>query len=94
VGPRTPTEAALAGIWQEALELSYVGIHDSFFDLGGHSMLAVKIARRSREAFGIDLPVAALFRAPTVAKLAEAIDALKVTARPRAASADREVIEL
>jgi len=94
VGPRTPTEAALAGIWQEALELSYVGIHDSFFDLGGHSMLAVTIARRSREAFGVDLPVAALFRAPTVAKLAEAIDALKVTARPRTASADREVIEL
>ena len=94
VGPRTPTEEALAAIWQEALELSYVGIHDSFFDLGGHSMLAVKIARRSREAFGIDLPVAALFRAPTVAKLAEAIDALKVTTRPRAASADREVIEL
>ena len=94
VGPRTPTEVALAGIWQEALELSYVGIHDSFFDLGGHSMLAVKIARRSREAFGVDLPVAALFRAPTVAKLAEAIDALKVTARPRTASADREVIEL
>ena len=93
-GPRTPTEVALAGIWQEALELSYVGIHDSFFDLGGHSMLAVKIARRSCEAFGIDLPVAALFRAPTVAKLAEAIDALKVTTRPRAASADREVIEL
>ena len=94
VAPRTPTEQALAGIWQEALELSYVGIHDSFFDLGGHSLLAVKIARRSSETFGIDLPVAALFHAPTVAKLAEAIDALKLTARPRAASADREVIEL
>jgi amino acid adenylation domain-containing protein len=94
VPPRTPTEEALAAIWQEALELSFVGVHDSFFDLGGHSILAVKIARRSREAFGIDLPVAALFHAPTVAKLAEAIDALKLTARPRAASTDREVIEL
>jgi hypothetical protein len=94
VGPRTPTEQTLARIWQEVLELSYVGVHDSFFDLGGHSMLAVKIAMRSREAFCIDLPVAVLFHAPTVAKLAEAIDARKLTARPRAASADREVIEL
>ena len=94
VGPRTPTEQALAAIWQDALELSYVGVHDSFFDLGGHSMLAVQIVRRSREAFGVELPVAALFHAPTVAKLAEAIDGLSVAARPRSASADREVIEL
>jgi pristinamycin I synthase-3/4 len=57
-------------------------------------MIAVKIAMRSRETFDIDLPVAALFRAPTVAKLAEAIDAMKITARPRVAAADREVIEL
>jgi amino acid adenylation domain-containing protein len=94
VAPRTATEQALAAIWQEVLELSYVGVDDSFFDLGGHSMLAVKIAMRSRETFGIDLPVAALFHAPTVAKLAEAIDARKLTSQPRAASADREVIEL
>ena len=92
--PRTPTEHALAQIWKETLELSFVSVHDSFFDLGGHSMIAVKIAMRSRETFDIDLPVAALFRAPTVAKLAEAIDAMKITARPRVAAADREVIEL
>ena len=92
--PRTPTEHALAQIWKETLELSFVSVHDNFFDLGGHSMIAVKIAMRSRETFDIDLPVAALFRAPTVAKLAEAIDAMKITARPRAAAADREVIEL
>ena len=65
------------GSGKRSLELSFVSIHDSFFDLGGHSMLAVKIAMRSRETFGIDLPVAALFHAPTVATLAAAIDAIR-----------------
>jgi amino acid adenylation domain-containing protein len=70
VAPRDPVEEKLAAVWSELLGLERVGIHDDFFELGGHSLLAVRAAFRIGEAFGIDLPVAVLFQAPTVAALA------------------------
>ncbi len=67
--PRNETERQVARIWQEALGIDAVGIHDGFAELGGHSLLAVRIVVEMRKAFQIDLPVRALFDAPTVAEL-------------------------
>ncbi|HVG11012.1 MAG TPA: amino acid adenylation domain-containing protein [Thermoanaerobaculia bacterium] len=68
--PRTAAEREIAGIWREVLSLPAVGVQDNFFDLGGHSLLLVRVQRRLRETLGRDLPLVDLFRYPTVASLA------------------------
>ena len=73
-GPRTPTEEILAGFWEELLGRA-CGPADDFFAVGGHSLLATQLVSRVRQAFGIELPVLALFEAPTLAGLAERVDA-------------------
>ncbi len=73
--PRNLTEEALAGIWSEVLEVAGVGVRDSFFDLGGHSISATRMAARVRQAFGVDLSLRAFFDHPTIALLAPAIAA-------------------
>ncbi len=72
--PRTPVEALLANIWAEVLKLDKIGIHDNFFQLGGHSLMATQVVSRVRQAFQVELPVRALFEAPTVAELALRIE--------------------
>ncbi|MCI0590250.1 MAG: AMP-binding protein, partial [Gammaproteobacteria bacterium] len=73
VSPRTPTEETLVHIWAEVLGLERIGIHDNFFDLGGHSILVVQIVMRLQEVFNVEMPVVLLFEVPTVAELAIAI---------------------
>ncbi|MBV9775234.1 MAG: amino acid adenylation domain-containing protein, partial [Gemmatimonadetes bacterium] len=75
--PRTPTEQVLAGIFAELLGAPRVGLHSSFFELGGHSLLAARASTRLREAFGTEVPLGAIFEAPTVAELAARVDALR-----------------
>ncbi|MES1243978.1 MAG: amino acid adenylation domain-containing protein, partial [Acidobacteriota bacterium] len=74
VAPRNETEAKLAGLWQEILGIEPVGAFDDFFELGGHSLLGTQLVSRVRAAFGVELPLGALFEAPTVAALAERLD--------------------
>ena len=70
VAPRDETEARLAAMWQEILGIEPVGVFDEFFDLGGHSLLAMQVVSRVRAVFGVELPLRALFEAPTIAALA------------------------
>jgi amino acid adenylation domain-containing protein len=76
VAPRTQTEKTLASIWSALLEQDEIGIHDDLFDLGAHSLMAMRALTRMREAFGVDLALRNLFERPTVAALAELADAL------------------
>ena len=72
--PRTPLEETIARAWADTLRTEAVGIHDDFFDLGGTSFAALALFRRLRAACGVELPLAMLFRAPTVARMAAAIE--------------------
>ena len=74
VGPRTPIETAIAAIWEDVLSVDRIGIHDDFFDLGGHSFLAVRSIARIERAFGVSLPLAVLFEYPTVEALSRAVE--------------------
>jgi acyl-CoA synthetase (AMP-forming)/AMP-acid ligase II/acyl carrier protein len=73
VAPRDGVEEALAGIWQGLLGVERVGVHDNFFELGGHSLLGTRVISALREAFGVEVPLRALFEKPTVADLALAV---------------------
>jgi len=73
VAPRTPIEKELAKIWAEVLSTDEVGIHDDFFDLGGHSLSATRIISRVIATFELQLPVRALFDSPTVAAMSVVI---------------------
>ncbi|HVR09421.1 MAG TPA: amino acid adenylation domain-containing protein, partial [Thermoanaerobaculia bacterium] len=74
---RTPVEEVLAALWQEVLGVERVGLDDGFFDLGGHSLLATQVMSRVRSSLGVDLPLRALFESPSVAGLAQKIEALR-----------------
>jgi amino acid adenylation domain-containing protein len=73
LSPRTPVEELLAGLWSRVLELPEVSPHDDFFALGGHSLLATQLVLRMRDTFGVEIPLRALFQAPTLAAQAELI---------------------
>jgi amino acid adenylation domain-containing protein len=74
IPPRTRTERTLVEIWQEVLGRPQVGIHDSFFDLGGQSLLAVRTVGRIHRETGVLLPLSLFFSQPTVLQLAQFLD--------------------
>ncbi|MEU9885449.1 amino acid adenylation domain-containing protein [Sphaerisporangium sp. NPDC051011] len=79
VPPRTETERVLAGIWAEVLDLTRVGVTDDFFELGGDSILSIRVISRIRSLFGVAPSPRQLFDTPTVARLAAAVDAETAT---------------
>jgi amino acid adenylation domain-containing protein len=81
VAPRNETEEKLAAIWSEVLGVERVGIHDSFFDLGGHSLVAARAVSKFRQAFDVDIPLRALFELHTIADIAQYLETLQWAAR-------------
>lgn len=73
--PRTVVEKILADIWQEALHVERVGIHDDFFQLGGHSLLTMRVVSDIRDRLNIHIPVHSMFENPTIADLARRSEA-------------------
>ncbi|MGE0862777.1 MAG: non-ribosomal peptide synthase/polyketide synthase, partial [Vicinamibacterales bacterium] len=71
--PLTPTEEVLAGLWTEVLQTEVRGAEADFFALGGHSLLAMQVVARIRTTFGVEVPLAAMFAAPTLAAVADAV---------------------
>ncbi len=76
MAPRSPVEQALWDIWREVLHVEGFGVNDSFFALGGHSLLATQVLARVRDSLGVELPLRALFEAPSLAGQAAAIEQL------------------
>ena len=70
VAPATAIEADLAALWRELLGVERVGRHDDFFELGGQSLIAVRLFNSIRKKYSIDLPLATLFEAPTISECA------------------------
>lgn len=74
VEPRNDLERGLAGFFRELLGVQQVGINDSFFDLGGHSLIAVRLFAMIRKAYGLDLPLSTLFEAPDIQALSALVE--------------------
>ena len=74
IAPRTPTESTLAKIWSEILNTEPVGIRDNFFDLGGDSLLTIRLIKEINQQFNSELPLSSLFLNPTIEGLADSLD--------------------
>jgi len=94
VGPRTPVEEVLAGLWAEVLGLERVGVDDNFFELGGHSLTATRVIARVHEAFPLTVPLRTLFETSTVASFAEALEAAGRQARIDLSAVARTILEV
>jgi phthiocerol/phenolphthiocerol synthesis type-I polyketide synthase E len=77
--PTTDIERRLAAIWTELLGVEPIGLHDDFFDLGGHSLLGTRVLARIDDALGVQLTLRDVFDAPTIRQLAERIGAISVS---------------
>jgi hypothetical protein len=73
--PRSGLEQIIAGIWQELLGVTAVGIHDHFFEMGGHSLLLVQLHARLQAALRRPVPITELFQCPTISALSRRLSA-------------------
>src|SRR5258706_4773885 len=71
VAPRNAVEERLAAMWRELLDVDQIGVFDNFFDVGGHSMLAIQLLTRARSVFSRDIANRMFFANPTIARLAD-----------------------
>ena len=70
VPPRTPFERTLAEIWSEVLGVEAIGVHDDFFEQGGHSLIATRLVSQMRRSFDVEIPIRAVFEKRTIENLA------------------------
>jgi len=73
--PANETEHRLVQIWEEVLDVHPIGVHDDFFDLGGHSLAATRVVSRVITEFQLEIPLQSLFQTPTIADMATVISA-------------------
>ena len=71
MAPRSDGERQIAGVWDELLGIERIGIHDNFFDLGGNSLMAIRVISRLKKELGADVSAVSIFEGPTVASLAK-----------------------
>jgi acyl transferase domain-containing protein len=76
LAPRNEVEQAIADVWQQILGIERIGIEDNFLELGGHSLMALQIITRLRDLFNVELSLRSFLLTPTVAALAESIEAV------------------
>ena len=77
VAPRTTLEETVARAWTDVLHIDRLGVHDNFFDVGGHSLIATQVVSRIRDACRVELPLRTFFEHPTVAGLADWIESAR-----------------
>ncbi|WFA84861.1 non-ribosomal peptide synthetase [Paenibacillus amylolyticus] len=75
--PRTPLEANLAEIWKSVLGLEHIGVHDNFFDLGGHSLRATTLVSKVHQELNVELPLRDVFRYSTIEQMALALSRIE-----------------
>jgi len=80
--PQTNTEQSIAKIWQQLLKIDNIGINDNFFDLGGNSLLAVRMLTKLNDIFQLDLAANSILNAPTIANLVKLIEGNVTTELP------------
>ncbi len=93
IAPRDEVEERIAAVWQRLLGIDRIGVEDDFFALGGDSLMAMQLMARVREAFGVEIPMAALFEQPTVEGLAVAVAQRRGGETSAATAADLPLIE-
>jgi amino acid adenylation domain-containing protein len=88
--PKDRVEHGLVEIWKNLLGVHTVGIHDNFFDIGGHSLLLIQLHAQLQAAFAVDIPMIELFRSPTISAQAEYLSQTTQPCPPRKSAGSNE----
>jgi acyl carrier protein len=87
----TDTEIRVVEIWKEVLEMDSIAVDDDFFEIGGHSLLAMRILSRVQKLFEVEVPLRTFFQNPTVAALGDEIDQMRQAGKVTKAPVYRKV---